>query len=150
MDPLEVVSLMMTDEQGTLWGKEVVIKPRKIWSVSQYWSKDGGVQCPRARHRVCGRAAALSLFRPLCFPVSPSLSLSLSSSVPLCASISRCLARRDIHRREVSSELTSYSWFPIKDDRRRKGEEIVTDGGSDVLFLTRETRERPIRMDRFV
>lgn len=126
-----------------------MIKPRKIRSVSQYWSKDGGVQCPRARHRVCGRAAAPSLFRPLCFPV-PLFPLSLSFSVPLCASISRCLARRDIHRREVSSELTSYSWFPIKDDRRRKGEEIVTDGGSDVLFLTRKTRERPIRMDRFV
>lgn len=125
-----------------------MIKPRKIRSVSQYWSKDGGVQCPRARHRVCGRAA-LSLFSPLCFPVPLFLPLSFFS-VPLYASISRCFSRRDIHRREVSSELTSYSWFPIKDDRRRKGEEIVTDGGSDVLFLTRETRERPIRIDRFV
>ena len=55
-----------------------------------------------------------------------SLFLSISLSFALCASTSCCLAWRDIHRREGSSELTSYSWFPIKDDRRRKGEREVT------------------------
>ena len=44
-------------------------KPERV---SQYWSKGGGVQCPRARHRVCDRAPLFSLF------LSLSLSCTLS------------------------------------------------------------------------
>lgn len=71
----------------------------------------------------------------------PSLSLSLSRALYL-VSTWCCLARRDIHRREGSSELTSYSWFPIKDDRRRKKREGGKEGREKVLFLTREIGER--------
>lgn len=75
---------------------------------------------------------------------APLLSLSLSFS--LVHSISRAHGvvshGGDIHRREGSSELTSYSWFPIKDDRRRKKREGGMEGREKVLFLTREIGER--------
>lgn len=137
LDPLEPSwkSRPIDDTLRARWnrgdpeGEEVAIKRRKSRRVSQYWSKGGGVQCPRARHRVCDRA------------LPPSLSLSLSRALYL-VSTWCCLARRDIHRREGSSELTSYSWFPIKDDRRRKKREGGKEGREKVLFLTREIGER--------
>lgn len=138
LDPLEPSwkSRPIDDTLRARWnrgdpeGEEVAIKRRKSRRVSQYWSKGGGVQCPRARHRVCDRAL------PPLF-----LSLSLSRALYL-VSTWCCLARRDIHRREGSSELTSYSWFPIKDDRRRKKREGGKEGREKVLFLTREIGER--------